>query len=225
MSRIIFEKDFVVYNIKSSCCVGGKMYLYHYFEKSKGPFLSISDLPFPEARKKLKDIQMENPNLVNPRIDWFLSERYKMEDYVRKLFIERGGKPIRKHPLYMTVGEIKSMSTWYSYPECIKISISEFDLDTVSFTYGDMFPVFNPNLNDGKEYRCNVYKYNEILEVIRKYGYPQNIEYNLREGIFPVGAPINHLLKYVEAQIWSDEVVSRYRNEWLMEKTEVQYQR
>ena len=62
VSRIIFEKDFVVYNIKSSCCVGGKMYLYHFYEKSKGPFLSISDLPFPEARKKLKDIQMESPN-------------------------------------------------------------------------------------------------------------------------------------------------------------------
>ncbi|HEX2946265.1 MAG TPA: hypothetical protein VHT96_09965 [Clostridia bacterium] len=204
-----------------NCLEDIALYLYHYFEKAKGPFLSISDLPHHEATKKLIEIQKVNPNLVNPKIDWFLSERHRMEDTVRRLFIDKGGKPMRKYPVYMTVGEIKSMSTWYSDPAFIKIGISEFDLDTVSFTYGDMFPVFNPDLDDGMEYRNNVYKYNEILKIIEKYGYPQNIEYNLREGIFPVGAPMNHFLKYVEAHIWSEEVISRYRNEWLMKNAEV----
>lgn len=187
------------------------MYLYHYYEKSKGPFLSISDLPHDDAINKLKEIRKRNPNLVNPHMEWFLSRRHEMEQTVRDLFCKKGGKPVRMHPFYMTVGEIHSMGTWYSDPACIRIHIDELDPDTVSFTYGDMFPVFNPDLDDGKEYRNQVYRYDEILDIIDKYGYPENIDYNLREGVYPKGAPMNHFLKYVEAHIWSDEVIDKFR--------------
>jgi hypothetical protein len=195
------------------------MYLYHYFEKARGPFLSITDLPHDQALRKLDEIQKINLNLVNPRKEWFLLKRHELEKEVRELFIKKGGKPVRKHPFYMTVGEIESMSTWYADPAFIKISIEEFDLDTVSFTYGDMFPIFNPDLNDEKEFRNNIYKYGEIINIIKKYGHPENIKYNLREGIYPFGAPMNHFLKYVEAHIWSDEVVKRYRDEWFLQNS------
>lgn len=177
------------------------------------------DLPYDKALRKLNEIQAINFNLVNPRKEWFLSTRRELEKQVRELFIQKGGKPIRKNPFYMTVGECNSMGTWYEEPAIVKISISEFDLNAVSFTYGDMFPIFIPELNDGKEYRENVYRYDEIIRIIDKYGYPENIEYNLREGIHPTGAPLYHFLKYVEAHIWDDKVVNRYRNEWLTQNS------
>jgi len=172
-------------------------------------------LPHDEAVKTLGEIQKINPNLVNPQIEWFLSQRREMENKVRELFIKKGGKPKRAFPYYMTVGEDKYLSTWFNEPCSLKIDISEFDLDTVSFTYGDMFPVFNPKLNDGKEYRNNVYKYDEIVKIIEKYGYPEEIEYSFREKIYPPDAPVNHYLKFVEAHIWDDETVARFRHSWL----------
>lgn len=187
------------------------MYLYHYFEKARGPFLTISDLPHEKALLVLNEIQTVNVNLVNPRKEWFLHKRHELERRVRELFIRKGGKPVREHPFYMTVGEVESMSTWYMDPAVIEIHIEEFDPATVSFTYGDMFPIFNPDLDDGMEYRNTVYTYDEIVRMIQRYGYPEKIEYNLREGINQVGAPMNRYLKYVEAHVWSDDVAAKYR--------------
>ncbi len=191
------------------------MYLYHYFERSKGPFLTVSELAFEEALNVLTEIQKANPNLVNPRKEWFIKRRYEMEALVREKFIIKGGKPLRKAPFYMTLGEDPYMNTWYNEPESIKIHISEFDLSTVSFTYGDMFPVFNPELDDGMEYRGNVYFFDEIVGLIEKYGYPEKINYSFRDGIFPKDAPVNHYLKYVEAHVWSDDVPEKYRKQWM----------
>lgn len=187
------------------------MFLYHYFEKSKGPFLSIMDLPHEQAIETLGQIQERNVNLVNPRKHWFLNTRRGLEKKVRDLFVEKGGKPERTSPYYMTLGECDAMKTWYEDPGVIRISVSEFNPKTVSFTYGDMLPVFNPELDEGEEFRANVYLYGEILQVIERHGLPEEPDYNLREGIYPQGAPIFHFLKYVEAHIWSDEVVQRYR--------------
>lgn len=183
------------------------MYLYHYFERSRGPFKAISDLPNEDAVEVLSNIRKTNPDLVHPNMLWFLNRRRELEAAVRDMFIEKGGKPVRLYPHYMTVERADSMKTWYLEPECLKIDITEFNLESVSFTYGDMFPVFNPNLDDGREYRKQVYKYDEIVEIIEKYGYPQEVEAD-------PNIPVGHLLKYVEAHIWSDEVIDIYRQKW-----------
>jgi hypothetical protein len=55
-------------------------------------------------------------------------------------------------------------------------------------------------VNDGKEYRKKLYTYDEILEVIAKYGLPQDWNDDGRFG--PE--------RYVEAHIWSDDVIGKY---------------
>ncbi len=55
-------------------------------------------------------------------------------------------------------------------------------------------------MNDGKEYRKKIYFYTEILELIQKYGLPQ--QWNA-EGLYGPE-------RYIEAQVWSDRSVSRY---------------
>ena len=61
----------------------------------------------------------------------------------------------------MVVEHSPWLSTWFENSEHIKIAMSEFDMATVSFTYGDSHPVFSPRPNsiDGKEYRRNLYTY------------------------------------------------------------------
>ena len=187
-------------------------HLYHYYEKTCEPFRTITVLPFDEAIIALCEWRENNPKSASPaNIEWFLNRRYEMEKRVRDKFISIGGKPVRTAPVYFTLGANKGMMTWYNNPAYIKIPINEFALDTVSFTYGDTFPVFNSSLNTGEEWWGQVYCYDEILKLIDKYGYPEDPEYDMKNRIFPKDKPINQYLKYIEAHVWSDEVLDKYR--------------
>lgn len=116
---------------------------------------------------------------------------------MREKFAELGGTIKRSAPHYMVVGECEWLSSWFENSAFIKIPISEFDLSTVSFTYGDSHPTFSPRVNDGLEYRKRLYNYEGIPEMIAKYGLPQENDYGN--------------VKYIEAQIWSDETIEKYR--------------
>ena len=177
------------------------MYLYHYFEKSKGPFLSLSALPMNEAIIIQNELVSENKTFAAQRNERYLQRRKELEKLVYKLFVEKGGRPQKETPHYFVVGKCPWLATWYEQANYIKIPISEFDLLTVSFTYGDTFPTFSPNVTDGMEYRNTVYTYHEILKIIEKYGLPQE----------KWDAPIFAQPCYVEAQVWSDEPVTRYK--------------
>jgi len=176
------------------------MFLYHYFEKSKGPFLSLTALSLGDAAEIQRKLVSDNKTFAAQRNEQYLSRRYELEKLVRAMFIEKGGKPQRKTPHYFVIGECPWLAAWYEQADYIKIPIEEFNLQTVSFTYGDTFPTFSPNVTDGLEYRKKVYVYEEILEVIERYGMPQDKR----------DKPVFAQPCYVEAQVWSDEPVLRY---------------
>ena len=188
-------------------------YLYHYYEKTCEPFRTITALPFEEALVVYTAYRAENPNSGVTTPEWYLNRRYNMEKIVRDKFIEIGGKPVRTAPVYFTLGANKGMETWYNNPTYIKIPVDEFDLDTVSFKYGDMFPVFRASLNTGEEWWGEVFKYDGILKLIDKYGFPEDPEYNMKKRYFPFpeGKNIGMYLKFIEAQVWDDTVLHKYR--------------
>ena len=130
-----------------------------------------------------------------------METRHFYENLIRDLFVQKGGKIERKAPHYMVVEHSPWLSTWYENSAFIKIPIEEFDSKTLSFTYGDSHPTFSPRVKDGKEYRKKLYMYDEILEIIDKYGLPQDWNDDGRFG--PE--------RYVEVQIWSDEIISKYK--------------
>lgn len=74
-------------------------------------------------------------------------------------------------------------------------------INTLSFTYGDSMPTFSPTINDEKEYRHKLYTYHEILDIIDKYGFPQDWNDDGKCG--PE--------RYIEVHVWSDETIHRYR--------------
>lgn len=177
------------------------MFLYHYYDKTIGPFKNLSDLDREEADKVLQQIAITKPNVqCAKRSADYMQARAYYENILRTEFQKKGGYIQRQVPHYMVVEHSPWLSTWYENSAYIKIPIEEFDLRTVSFTYGDSHPTFSDRVNDGKEYRKKLYTYDEILEVINKYGLPQ--DWN-DDGKFGPE-------RYIEAHIWSDEVIGKY---------------
>lgn len=109
----------------------------------------------------------------------------------------------RAVPHYMVVEHSPWLSSWFENSVFIRIPIEEFDTKTISFTYGDSHPTFSPwpREDDWKEYRRKLYTYDEILEIIERYGLPQ--DWN-NEGKYGPE-------RYIEAHIWSDETIDQYR--------------
>lgn len=178
------------------------MFLYHYFDKTVGAFISLSDLSINEAADVLNTIKSTKPNTQNAsRHDKYVEYRRNCENIIRAEFIKKGGIVKKESPHYMVVEHSPWLSTWHENSSFIKIPVEEFDLRTVSFTYGDSMPTFSPNINDGKEYRMKLYNYNEIILIIEKYGLPQDWNDDGKYG--PE--------RYIEAQIWSDETINKYK--------------
>jgi hypothetical protein len=155
-------------------------YLYHYHESTVAPFLSYGDLSYDETLALMKNQGEEDPNKVHPNPEWFINRRREMESKVRDAFIAKGGKPQKQYPYYMTLSAHEAMKTWYSNAAVLRIPTDEFDMETVSFTYGDMFAVMNLVLDTGEPYWGQVYTYLEIIEVIAEYGFPEPSYYNAR---------------------------------------------
>jgi hypothetical protein len=180
-------------------------YLYHYYDATTGPFLNLSALSDEEATAVLSEIKMNKP-YTQPaqRHDNYVEYRRKYERILRVEFEKKGGVIKRDFPDYMVFGHSPWLSTWHENSTFIKIPLDEFDLNTVSFTYGDSHPTFSDRVNDGKEYRKKLYTYDEILVIIEKYGFPG--EWN-DDGKFGPE-------RYIEAHIWSDDVPMKYRKMW-----------
>jgi hypothetical protein len=171
---------------------------YHYFEKEKGPFRNLSKLPIEEANSISNQIRIEGKSFASQRKDDYLFIRRDLERQAREQFISKGGKPINSFPHYMMIESCEWLKSWYKEPGVITIDWNEFSIESISFTFGDLFPTMR--YLDGKPYRKQVYNKDEIVEIINEYGFPQNWNSNGNNG--PE--------RYIEVQIWDEEIIKRY---------------
>ena len=149
------------------------MFLYHYYDKSIGPFINLSDIPIEEAKAVLAAIAETKPNVQSAtRGSQYMDRRHYIENILKTEFIKKGGIVKRQAPHYMVIEHSPWLNTWFDNTVYIKIPIEEFDVKTISFTYGDAFPVFSDNQHkmDDAEFRRVVYTYDEIISIIEKYG-------------------------------------------------------
>ncbi|MGO4106360.1 hypothetical protein [Paenibacillus sp. YAF4_2] len=171
-------------------------FLYHYYEESAGPFRNLSDLEPEEAELVLSEIRLLKKGYASKRSNDYLTIRRSLELKAREIFIMKGGRPVRSFPHYMTVGECPWLLEWYEKGRELRIPISNFVPDTISFTYGDLFPTMR--YQDGKMYRNQVYTFNEIEALINEFGLPQ--EWNRLGNNGPE--------RYIEVQVWDDKPLS-----------------
>ena len=178
------------------------MYLFHYYEKGRTPFLNLSDLTDEEAVKLHTTLSAENSSFASRDANGaYMMQRRIVEQRAHAMIVRKGGKPQRKAPHYMVLAqtELDECKAWFLDYAVVKIPIDAFDKGTISFTYGDSFPTFQPIFDEAPAY--DLYLYHEILEVIKKRGMPP-----VRNENMSWLAP-----SYIEAQIWSDEVIKNYR--------------
>ena len=176
------------------------MHLYHFYDRCTGPFKSLTKLSPEKAKEVLEAVKAERPDsFCAQRNEEYIDKRRSCEQILRKEFAAIGGVMEIKSPHYMVLGYSPWLYSWYEQPEFIKIPVEEFDLKTVSFTYGDSMPTFSDRVNDGREYRKKLYTFDEIFGVIEKYGYPQ--EWNADGKFGPE--------RYIEAHIWTDRGILR----------------
>lgn len=187
-------------------------YFYHYFERGSIPFRSLTLLPKDEADLIFKKIIEYNPEFSYfKKYGGHLERRRVLEAEAQKLFKEKGGLVALPAPLYMSLGKSDFIASWFVNPEYIKIPISEFNTNYLSFCYGDIFPIFRESADKGEEYRKQIYTYCEIKELIKKYGFPQEWNPNGENGD----------IRYIEVHVWDDAVLSKYRENYM--KTQINY--
>ena len=173
-------------------------FLCHYYEAEKGPFLSLSNFALAEAEQVLDQVRRQGEIFASKRSPDYLTIGRELETKVRRLFIAKGGQPVRERPHYMILGACPWLIDWYKDGRELRIPLARFDADIVSFTYGDTFPAMR--YQDGKPYRGQVYTLDELPELTRLHGLPQ--EWNLNGALGPD--------RYIEAQVWDDAPIGRY---------------
>lgn len=130
------------------------MYLYHYYQAGTSPFRNLSELTDVEAQRVMERIRTDKPDsMCAGRQPEYMGLRRYYEAILREEFEKKDGRMEREVPHYMVVEACPWLSSWYEPGSFIRIPIGEFDLSTLSFTYGDSHPTFSPKVKDGKEYR------------------------------------------------------------------------
>lgn len=131
----------------------------------------------------------------------YLRYRKKHERYLRKRFVEKGGRPRREYPIYMILGDSPSgpHSLIDGYDRKLALPLSTFVPEEVSFTYPDSLYRVPPDdlgrLYLDRDPAPRVYRLEELEMLIETY---RVHKFN------------NH---YVEAQVWVDEPLEGFRGE------------
>ena len=173
-------------------------FLTHYYEASIGPYVNLSDLPLDKAEAYLEQIRLTGKTFASQRPSDYLTIRRELEDQVRALFVQKGGRPKRKRPHYMILGKSPWLLDWYQQGKELRIPIENFSAKIISFTYGDTFPAMR--YQDDKPYRGKVFLLEELPQIVLQFGLPQ--KWNPDGHYGPD--------RYIEAQIWDDEPLRDY---------------
>jgi len=166
-----------------------------YYEASKGPFLNLSHLPLEGAQDILSEIRRAGRVFAGKRSANYLQIRRELEDRVRQVFIAKSGEP---RPHYLILGACPWMVEWYTEGDSLRILLTRFKPEVVSFTYGDTFPAMH--YPDGRPYRGQAYTLPELPKLIRCYGLPQVSNRDGSKGPD----------RYIEAQLWDDEPIKQF---------------
>lgn len=177
-----------------------ELFLYHYYDAETGPFRNLSALSIEEAQQVQRRLQQNKNMFASQRADDYIVIRRGIESYARELFIAKGGRAMNKYPHYMTLGPCEWIKRWYQNGREVKIPLDDVDPETISFTYGDLFPTMR--YKDDKPYRRKVYLKNEILQLVDEFGWPQDWNENGDQG--PE--------RYIEVQVWDDRVIRLFLN-------------
>lgn len=180
----------------------------HYHLADKPPFLNLSDLTKTELAVVMRDLDDRRVNSGLKRVFGrrYMELRALTEARLHELFLEAGGRPIRRSPHYFVLGS----SEWYRglSPDTreVVIALEELPSEVTSFTYPDSFTAmeFGPRFKlpqEPRPYHGHVYRLEQLPDVVAQYGLPDDRDTAYEDYQH---RPFE---KYIEIQVWSDEPV------------------
>ncbi|MGD1887370.1 MAG: hypothetical protein ACFB01_09675 [Cohaesibacteraceae bacterium] len=188
--------------------------ILHYYSRSDYPFSNLCDLE-PDALASVLDMlnrrKVEQPGFKRVFGSAYMEFRRRTEAKMRKLFVQRGGKPERMSPHYFILGDCPWFAGLYPDTATIELDWQSLPREVVSFTYPDSFIAmrFVPDYGLPEEplqpYHDKVFLTDEIEDVVAIYGLPDGGAGEAYEGY-----QTRKFEKYIEAQIWSDTPVAAY---------------
>jgi hypothetical protein len=189
-------------------------YLIHAYRRGADPFRSLSALSDMEAMQRMKDLYVEGAVFWERFKDpaQYLQARRKVEQWLRREFMAKGGKPQAPYPIYMVLGRSKWIQTMLDAGTLattieIQVPLSIFRECDVSFTYPDSMVSFMLNNERPSEcylpeYHGKVFTLSEIRSIVEANGLPG----------YKWGTDLpSHLGNYIEAQIWDHKPLLAYR--------------
>ena len=166
------------------------LYIVHYYYPGTDPWKNIMLLPEAEAFKTAEELAKNHPYTTSfgrfADFKNYYPARKKADAYVRKRFIEAGGKPVLFHPYSFTLMECEYLRQWFSNGEKLVFHLADIPDDQISFTIGDSCA----QIANGAEPEVMTKKM--LLERIHDCG--DSVETFLNESL--------GRFAYVEVQLW-----------------------
>lgn len=155
-------------------------FAYHYYNGNHSEFTNIRTMTHEEVEMSI------------PGSDVYVKARSILEDMMISSFIRKGGNPKINYAHYFSVNSCSLISDKYDKPHCVKIPISCFEKNTISFTYYDSFRAFFFSKHPTKR---KIYTLDEIQPIIDKYSFPSG--------------------SFIEMQLWDNPY--KYSGEMIVE--------
>ena len=186
-------------------------YVTHYYQEGS-EFLrnicSASDEVAEELLSALKESGQRT--LWHPG---YLEERRRVEAWLYDEFVKKGKQPYLKHPLYFVLGENDDFFQRDGFfsatnPSKLRLPLSLFDTDMVSFTYPDSMPslaIATDTTGQADLYRKlihgQVFTREEIGVIVHEYGLPGDRWKTEEHWRYD---------RFIEAQIWDDRPIWQF---------------
>lgn len=172
-------------------------FLTHYYRET--PFRSLTHLTDEEAAVVVDGLDCSSAadfRLTQPQ---YLRLRREVESKMRRLFVDKGGRPELEAPHYAVLG---TAGVYEDDPRSrkLRLPLDAFEPALLSFTFTDSFFAFHDRNLRGvsipkRPYHRQVFGIDELPALIDQYGWPGDRWKHEPDRRFDV---------YIEAQIWRE---------------------
>jgi hypothetical protein len=179
----------------------------HYHPAEDPPFQNLSDVSdeeLPSIIAGLAQRKLSGSKRIFGRV--YMDFRRKTEAKMKALFEQAGGRPERNAPHYFVLGTSNWFAGLYPAARNVQLALEALPAEVVSFTYPDscvsmrLGPDFGLPPDPHRPYHEQVFRIEQLPQVIRDYGFPRDDASEAAYGSYH----LREFERYIEVQLWSD---------------------
>ncbi|GAB2591500.1 hypothetical protein [Microlunatus antarcticus] len=177
-------------------------YVTHYYRGDRQPFRNLSEVDDGDLDAVLATLADGSRRRFGPR---YLPLRRATEVRARDLFVQAGGKPVRRYPHYFVLGSSPWFAGLYDPPREVKILLGDLPPEATSFTWTDSITALGLGVDLGvpqpaEPWKRKLYRLDQ-LDLTFASSLPS------ASGQSYEGYQQRLLDRYVEIQLWTDEPI------------------